>query len=675
MSEHNAANRLINEASPYLQQHAYNPVDWFPWSDEAFEKARSEDKPIFLSIGYSTCHWCHVMENESFSNEKIAKILNEHFISIKVDREQRPDIDALYMDAVTIMSGSGGWPLSVFMTADSKAFYGGTYFPPSDTLSMPGFDRVLLTIVDAWKTRRAELLESAATIEKLLAQSNLPAKTEVLSINVLHKAYTYLEENFDTQYGGFGQAPKFPQASHLSMLLRFWYRTGNRKALDMVEKTLDAMAKGGIYDHIGGGFHRYSTNRHWLIPHFEKMLCDQALLAGNYIEAYQVTGKQSYTAVAREILDYCLRDMKSDEGAFYSAEDADSEGKEGTFYAWSQKEMGSILGSQNAEIFNQCYGVTEKGNFHDNKNILHVESAMQDVADAQDILAKSRRLLLEHRAKRIRPHRDEKIITSWNALMISALSLAGAVLGESKYVTAAQKAVEFILGTLKKDGRLMRFYRNRQVIDKAFLDDYANLILALLDLYEATFDAKWLAEAENLTDEMVNLFADKKAGAFFQTGKDAEKLVVRYKPSYDGAVPSGNSVAALALLKLGRLTAENRFTDYGKKVLETFSGQLAKSPASFTAMLAALDFWFGPAQEIVIAGDRTQPDTKNMLNLAHSHFLPDAAEQIEKLNPFLRQQIPVNGKTTVYICENYTCKSPVVDINEFQNMLKKLAKI
>ncbi len=693
MSKHAAANRLINQASPYLQQHAYNPVDWFPWSEEAFEKARREDKPIFLSIGYSTCHWCHVMEEESFSSERIAKILNKHFVSIKVDREQRPDIDSLYIEAVTIMTGSAGWPLSVFMTADGKAFYGGTYFPPSDAISMPGFDRVLLTIADAWKTRRAELLESAATIENLLAQSNLPAKTEALSIDILHKAYTHLAENFDARYGGFGQAPKFPQASHLSMLLRFWYRTGNRKALDMVEQTLDAMAKGGICDHIGGGFHRYSTDRCWLIPHFEKMLCDQALLVGNYMEAYQVTGKKSYADVALEILDYCLRDMKSDEGAFYSAEDADSEGKEGTFYVWAQKEIESILGSENAMIFNRYYSVTEKGNFHGNTNILHSESAVQglakqfakDSSEIENVLAKSRTILLEHRAKRVRPHRDEKIITSWNGLMISSLALAGAVLGENKYVTAAQKAAEFISGTLKKDGRLMRFYRNGQIIDKAFLDDYANLILALLNLYEATFEPKWLAEAENLAGDMINLFAGEKDGAFFQTGKDAEKLVVRYKPSYDGAVPSGNSAAALALLKLGRLTAENRFTDYGKKVLDTFSGQFAKSPVSFTAMLIALDFWFGPAQEIVIAGDIAHSDTKNMLNLARSHFFPDAvlhlhptgsqAQQIEKLNPFLRHQVPVDGKTTAYICENYSCKSPAAGITEFENLLKKLAKV
>jgi uncharacterized protein YyaL (SSP411 family) len=495
--KHKYTNRLADETSPYLLQHAHNPVDWYPWSKEAFEIARKLDKPIFLSIGYSTCHWCHVMERESFENEHIAKIMNEHFVSIKVDREQRPDVDDVYMTAVRMMTGSGGWPLSVFLTPDGKPFYGGTYFPPKDMYGRPGFDSLLLAIADAWKNKRADLLESADKISSILQQSSEEPGKEALSTDTLNKSYLHLTRIFDSIYGGFGSAPKFPQPTNLSMLLSYWHRTGDKVALAMVETTLEAMAKGGMYDHLGGGFHRYSTDSRWLVPHFEKMLYDQALLSKVYVQAYQVTGKEDYARVAREIFDYIMRDMTDSKGGFYSAEDADSEGKEGLFYVWELKEIDEVLGMKNARIFNEYYGVTRKGNFEDNKSILNVKKSVEELAKQfkqgpkaiETVLAQGCSTLLEHRSKRIRPHRDDKVIAGWNGLMISALAYGGAALDDKKYINAATRAADFTLTTLRRDARLMRYYRAGKVIDLAYLDDYAFVIMGLLDLYEATFDA------------------------------------------------------------------------------------------------------------------------------------------------------------------------------------------
>ncbi|MHC4704461.1 MAG: thioredoxin domain-containing protein, partial [Planctomycetota bacterium] len=659
-TSHAYTNRLTNESSPYLLQHAHNPVDWYPWGDEALERAKREDKPIFLSIGYSTCHWCHVMERESFADERIAKIMNEHFVSIKVDREQRPDVDAIYMNAVQMMTGSGGWPLSVFLTPQGEPFYGGTYFPPTDVYGRPSFERVLLAIAEAWKQRREELVESAGKISSVLAGLSEQPAQETLSIDILRNAHLYFEQTFDSTYGGFGGAPKFPQASNLSMLLAYWHRTGDAKALAMVDKTLDAMAKGGIYDHLGGGFHRYSTDARWLVPHFEKMLYDQALLSTVYIQAYQATRNEDYARTAREVFDYVLRDMTAPEGGFYSAEDADSEGKEGLFYVWTLEEIESILGPEHAKVFVQYYGVTERGNFEDNKSIFNVTESLEDVAkrlkkdpaEAEGIIQQSRSKLLEHRSKRIRPHRDDKVIAGWNGLMISAMARGGAALQEPRYVTAAEKAGEFVLSKLRRDGRLMRYYRDGKVAGPGFLDDYAFVITGLLDLYEATFDARWLAEARKLTEQIIERFGDEEAGGFFLAAKDAEALIVRSKPGYDGAVPSGNSVAAFALLKLGRLTMERRFTYRGERVLKAFSAQITRSPTSLTAMLAALDFSIGPTQEIVIAGDPEQADTKDMVKIVRSRFLPravilfhatgDAGKAIERQVPFLEGQVAID---------------------------------
>jgi uncharacterized protein YyaL (SSP411 family) len=500
---HPHTNCLIGQTSPYLVQHAHNPVNWHPWGPEVFEIATRRDKPIFLSIGYSTCHWCHVMERESFEDEETARLLNQDFVSIKVDREQRPDVDDTYMRAVQMMTGSGGWPLSVFLTPDGKPFYGGTYFPPRAGFGRPGFKQVLESITQAWRERRVELLEAAGTLTKALSKPVERGPQQALSHEVLTKAFAALSEYFDPVHGGFGGVPKFPQPTTLTFLLNYWHRNGQPAALEMVEKTLDEMARGGIHDHLGGGFHRYSVDARWLIPHFEKMLYDQALLSRTYVQAYQITKKQSYSTTARDIFDYVLRDMTDACGGFYAAEDADSEGREGVFYVWTRDEIESVLGERDARVFCSYYGVARHGNFENDENVLHVAVSADELGakfglspqETEDLLAEARRKLLAHRHTRPRPGTDDKIIASWNGLMISAFAYGGAVLGESRYIDAARGAAGFVLDSLRVSGRLMRYWRAGQVAEKAFLDDYALLILGLIDLYEACFEVKWLREA------------------------------------------------------------------------------------------------------------------------------------------------------------------------------------
>mgnify|MGYP001591724168 CR=1 FL=1 len=681
-------NRLIKESSPYLLQHAHNPVDWYPWGAEAFEQAGRQNKPIFLSIGYSTCHWCHVMERESFENEQIARIMNENFVCIKVDREQRPDVDEIYMNAVTLTTGSGGWPLSVFLTPEGKPFYGGTYFPPKDLYGRPGFDRVLLSIAEAWRSRRQELIDSAGKLSEFLQYPGAPAQKANLSPEILMNAFNQFRGLFDPVNGGFGTAPKFPQPASLSMLLVYWHRTTDTQALHIVEKTLDAMAAGGIYDHIGGGFHRYSTDAQWLVPHFEKMLYDQALLSKVYLQAYQITRKEQYARIAREICDYVLRDMTDPAGGFYSAEDADSEGQEGTFYLWEPEQIASILDQDEAQLFNAHYGVTQRGNFEGNKTILSIVTPTEQLAKEfrknhgmiLNILTRARAKVFEARAKRIRPHRDDKVIAAWNGLMISSLAYGGAVLQEKKYLDAAVCCADFVLNTLSTNGRLRRYYRDGQVVGKAFLDDYAFMVMGLLDLYEATFETKWLIAAGKLSEEMIELFADAEQGGFFLAGRDDERLIARTMPGSDGAVPSGNSAAALALLKLGRLTMNEQFVEQGVKTLEVFSRQLEESPAYSSLMLEALSFWLGPAREIVIAGGADAEDTRRMLELLRGRFLPNAVVLLHdegkadpalyEIIPFVKNQTAIEGKATAYVCENYACKKPVNDIREFESLLE-----
>ncbi len=681
-------NRLADEPSPYLLQHAHNPVDWYPWGGEAFARAKAEDKPVFLSIGYSTCHWCHVMERESFEDEDTARLLNEDFIAIKVDREERPDLDETYMRAVQMMTGSGGWPLSVFLTPDGRPFYGGAYFPPRAGFGRPSFQHVLLAISQAWRDRRSDLLESAQTLTEALGRPLAAAPEQALSPEVLDNAFESLSSYFDDVHGGFGAAPKFPQPTMLMLLLNYWHRTGEKTALEMVEQTLEAMARGGIHDHLGGGFHRYATDARWLTPHFEKMLYDQALLSRTYIQGYQVTRKPVYARIARGTFDYVLRDLMHGDGGFYAAEDADSEGREGAFYVWKREEIEGLLGQPEAEVFCSYYGVTRAGNFESEENILHVATSIEELArrlgaDEQEVEARltdARDRLLARRGARPRPHRDDKIIASWNGLMISSLACGGAVLGEQSYIEAARRAAEFLLRSLVIDGRLMRYFRDGRAVEKAFLDDYGFLVLGLLDLYEAAFEVRWLHEARTLADRMILLFADEAEGGFFMAGTDAERLLSRDKPAYDGALPSGNAIAALALLRLGTLLMERRYTDEADKVLRRFAGQMAESPTASTALLLALDYRLGPAQEIVIAGDRAE--AQPLLAEVRCRFLPNATllfrptdaegDTLADLVPFTGALTPRDGRATAYVCENYACRRPVTTEADLRRLLDQL---
>ena len=690
-------NRLIHEKSPYLLQHAHNPVDWYPWGEEAFAKARKEDKPIFLSVGYSTCHWCHVMEDEFFSKPEMAKIMNDHFISIKVDREERPDVDNIYMQVVTAMTGSGGWPMTVILTPELKPFFGGTYFPPEDRWGSPGLKTILNTAAEKWRKERGQILESSESITQAVRSQaeTKAAMSHALDKKTLDKAYRQFESQFDSNYGGFGDAPKFPRSHVLSFLLRYRKRTGDAKALEMAEKTLQEMAKGGMHDHIGGGFHRYSTDGEWRIPHFEKMLYDQALLSKAYLEAYQATGKEEYARVAGEIFEYILRDMTDSGGAFYSAEDADSapdpsqpdKKSEGAFYLWSRDEIAQALGAEKADIFNFYFGVVEfKG-----KNVLYVAHSSDETAkkfgksreEMEVILKESKEILAGIRDKRLRPHRDDKILTDWNGLMISSLALGSRVLNEPRYQEAARKAADFLLEKMKrKDGRLMHRYRDGEVAITGFIEDYAFFTQGLHDLYEATFDPRYLKEAKFFLEEIFRLFWDKSGGGFFLTGKDAEKLIARTKELYDGAIPSGNSVATLSLLRVGRLTMNREIEGQARSTLDAFSADLDKFPSGFPQMLMALDFALGPSREIVIAGEKTDAKTQAMVQEVYSRFLPNKvvgfhplggkdAKKIEALSPFMENQKALDGKPTAYVCKNYICDFPTTEISKLKELLEK----
>lgn len=682
-------NRLINQTSPYLLQHAHNPVDWYPWSDEAFEEAKRQNKPVFLSIGYSTCHWCHVMERESFVDEVTAAILNEYFVSVKVDREERPDVDAVYMQAIQAMTGGGGWPLSVFLTPEGKPFYGGTYFPPNEIPGRPSFKRVLLAIADSWENKHSELLDSSEKINHVLRAIDKQSGSPNLSENILDKAKSNLENIFDEIHGGFGNAPKFPQPVNLSFLLRYWNRTSDAKALEMVLKTLDKMAEGGIYDHLGGGFHRYSTDIQWLIPHFEKMLYDQAQIAKVYIEAYQITKDKRYAKRATEIFDYVLRDMTDHNGGFYSAEDADSDDKEGVYYVWEHEEIERLLGNEEAKIFNEYYGATEKGNFEHGKNNLNVNESIENVTkkycidpnELEILLLRGRQKLLTQRRKRIRPYRDDKIIAGWNGLMISSLAFGGAVLNEPKYIRAAENASEFVLSTLQTDGRLKRYYRAGRAVGLGVLDDYAFLVAGLIDLYEADFNIRWLYEAKKLVLKMTKLFSNNDEGGLYLTGNDTKDLIARTQSAYDGAIPSGNSIAAVCLLKLGCLTMNQSFIEQAQRILEAYSAQLEKFPVSSCAMLSALDFWLGSTQEIVIAGDLKHRNTQQMINMVRNKYLPnsikiyhgnDYDQKLYDIVPFVKNQIAIDNRPTAYICQDYVCNKPVNNISDLDELLKNL---
>lgn len=673
-------NRLIQEQSPYLLQHAHNPVDWYPWGEEAFTRAREEDKPIFLSVGYSTCHWCHVMEEESFENEAIARFLNDHFVAIKVDREERPDVDQLYTSAVQALTGRGGWPMSVFLTPEGKPFFGGTYFPPDDRYGRPGFRSLLERIHTAWEADRGQVVDSAERMTALMREANqAPMADETageLGPELLTAAFGQLQGRFDSQQGGFGAAPKFPTPHNLTFLLRYAKRTGDEAALKMVQTTLDKMAAGGIYDHLGGGFHRYSTDDRWLVPHFEKMLYDQAGLTLAYTDAFLATGDAVYAEVVRGVLDYVLRDLRDEKGGFYSAEDADSEGEEGTFYVWTAQEIEAVLGPETARGVIEEYGVTQKGNL-EGHSILNREDVHRMVSpEVREALG----VLFDVREKRERPHRDEKIIAAWNGYMIEAFARAGRALGEPRYIEAAEQAAGFVREHLWDDGRLQRYHRgDAQTL--AYVDDYAFLGRGELALYETTFDPAHLAEANRIAGDMVRLFQQKE-GSFVMSGHDAEKLIVPIVESYDGAMPSGNSAAAVFLLRLGHLLGDRDLEQAGRDILRAFAKNAARSPSAHLELLSGLDFALGPISEIVIAGDPAglQADSplRDLMQIVWQAYLPNSVVAFRptgeegpalELIPYLKVQGAIDGKATAYVCRDYACQLPVHDAAELREQL------
>lgn len=678
-------NHLINEKSPYLLQHAENPVDWYPWCDEAFEKAKNENKPIFLSIGYSTCHWCHVMEKESFQDEEVAKILNENFISIKVDREERPDVDSVYMNICQAMTGHGGWPLTIIMTPDKKPFFAGTYIPKHSKYNRIGLIDLLQRIAQLWNENREKLLLLADQITDEIKQAltHIQPK-ETIDEQIFTQAYEQLESQFDPEYGGFGYAPKFPTPHNLMFLLRYWKMTGNLKSIIMVEKTLNSMSLGGIYDHIGFGFHRYSTDRQWILPHFEKMLYDQALISIAYLEAYQATGNSRYKKLCNEILSYVLRNLTNPDGGFYSAEDADSEGEEGKFYLWEFEELRRILNQDELNFVVEKFNVQKEGNYFDElrkgktgKNILYLTRELAEKED--EIWQKIRQKLFEHREKRIHPLKDDKILTDWNGLMITAFAKAYSVLKIEEYLNVARKGADFILKNLYKDGKLLHRFRDGEAKIDGYLDDYAFFIWGLLELYEASFETKYLKIAIDLAEIMIRLFWDGENGGFYFTDSENKDVIFRQKELYDGATPSGNSVALLDLIKLAKITGRNDFNEIVDKLVETFSTMVKKYPSAYTFFLSSLSFILTQSFEIFIVGEKDALD--EVLKVINSKFLPnkvilfkpsDEESDITTISPFASEYKEINGKTTIYICTNYECKKPVNDIKELSALLKEI---
>ncbi|MEE9165951.1 MAG: thioredoxin domain-containing protein [Candidatus Neomarinimicrobiota bacterium] len=689
-------NRLAEEKSPYLLQHADNPVDWYPWGEEAFEAAEREDKPIFLSIGYSTCHWCHVMEHESFQDSATAALMNEYFISIKVDREERPDIDNIYMTVCQTMTGRGGWPLTILMTPDKKPFFAGTYFPRETRFNQMGMKELIPKIGDIWRNDRGRLADRAESFVDELKRRISPVGTDLLDEEILNEAFTRFSQRFDEDRGGFQGRTKFPTAHNLSFLLRYWKRTGDSRALHMVEKTLKEMRWGGIYDHVGFGFHRYATDPEWLVPHFEKMLYDQAMNAIAYLEAYQATGKEAYANTARETFAYVLRDMTSPEGGFYSAEDADSEGEEGKFYLWTLDEIESILGHRESSMIAEIYNISENGNFREEasgqkrgKNIVHLQGSTADLAaeyglsesELRNRLNAARENLFQAREKRVHPFKDDKILTDWNGLMIAALAKGGRILGNDEYAHAARSAADFILDVLKtSEGYLLKRYRDGVASLPAHLEDYAFMVWGLLELYETTFEVSYLQQAVELTDTMIALFWDEEEGGFFFTSRNGEELIVRTKEVFDGAIPSGNSVAALDLLRIGRITGRSDLEEKAAAIGKVFSSQVKRYPPGHSQLLLSVDFGLGPSYEIVIVGDLDGDDTARMLQVVRAQFLPNkvvllkssngSGTQLAKLAPFTETQVAVNGNATAYVCQNYTCDSPTTDPDEMLNALR-----
>lgn len=689
--EHQYTNRLIYETSPYLRQHAHNPVDWYPWGPEAFERAKADDMPIHLSIGYSACHWCHVLAHESFENPETAALLNKYFINIKVDREERPDLDQIYMNAVQMMTRHGGWPMTVFLTPEGVPFYGGTYFPPEDRHNMPGFPRILLGVADAYRSRPDEVTETAASIlEELRNMGQARESNEIITAEILDTAERNIARSYDPRYGGFGSAPKFPAAMNLEFLLRQYHRTGQSETLEMIENTCRKMAEGGMYDQLGGGFHRYSTDAKWLAPHFEKMLYDNALLSRLYLHVYQQTKDDFYKRIAEETLDYVLREMTDERGGFYSTQDADSEGHEGKFFVWTVDEVQEILGEEDGALFCAFYDVTENGNF-EGKNILHVSRSLEEVAkeggvtaeSLQEVLERGRRELFEARERRIKPDRDEKVLTAWSGLMLASFAEAAAILERNDYRDAAEKNAQFVLENLKRDELLLRTYKDNQAKLNGYLDDYAFFIDGLTTLYQATGRLRWLEEAQTLADRMLEEFWDNEDGGFFYTGKSHEELIVRSKDYFDNATPSGNSVAAEALLHLAALTANE---DYSRKAVTIFRllrDPLKRYSSAFGRLLCALDFYLSTPKEIAIIGEGESEETRDLLREVWSRYLPNKiVAQIDgddkraaEVVPLLRDRPMIDGRASAYVCEHYTCQQPVSSAAELARQLSSGATL
>ncbi|WP_166241572.1 thioredoxin domain-containing protein [Paenibacillus turpanensis] len=678
MTTNKKPNRLANEKSPYLLQHAFNPVDWFPWSEEAFEKANQENKPIFLSIGYSTCHWCHVMERESFEDEEAAEVLNRDYISIKVDREERPDVDHLYMGVCQALTGQGGWPLTILMTPDKEAFFAGTYFPKRRRHGRIGLIELLEQVAAKWKDDRGEVVDSARKIMESTARRTLSTKAGEVSLELLDQAYSEYGQTFDETYGGFGEAPKFPTPHHLMFLLRYYHRTGKEHALLMVEKTLDGMHRGGLYDHVGFGFTRYSTDEQWLVPHFEKMLYDNALLAMAYTEAYQVTGKPKYSGIAEQIFTYVLRDMTDQEGGFYSAEDADSEGEEGKFYVWSEDEVLKVLGPELGELFCEVYDITAEGNFeghHSIPNLLQASlsrlaatrSVTEEALTAQ--LEQAREQLFQHREQRVHPGKDDKVLTSWNALMIAALAKGARAFDKPEYAYAAERAAHFVLTRLRReDGRLLARWRDGEAAFPGYIDDYAFMVWALIELYETTFDISWMKIALELNEDMIRLFWDEKDGGFYFYGSDGEQLPSRMKEIYDGAIPSGNSVAAYNIIRLAKYTDRAPLKELADRQLAAFGGTVQTYPPGHSMFMIAMDFALSPGSEIVIAGQEGDEERAKMKRVVRERFLPNAIvvqtreepqPEWGDLFPFTAGKHALEGNATAYVCSGYACQAPV----------------
>ena len=678
-------NRLINEKSPYLLQHANNPVNWYPWGEEAFEKAKNEDKPVFLSIGYSTCHWCHVMEKESFEDNEVAALMNDVFVSIKVDREERPDIDSIYMALCQAMTGSGGWPLNLILTQDKKPFHAMTYIPKENRFDRVGMMELIPQVKKLWDSHR-DMVEDAAdrNLDALDTGSSAGVKP---GVDILHQAYEQVLGLFDEEHGGFGHAPKFPTPHNLMFLLRYWKRTGDKMALMMVEKTLSAMHNGGIYDHIGFGFHRYSVDPEWIIPHFEKMLYDQAMLVMAYTEAYQATGKEEYKKTSCEILTYIMRDMTSHEGGFYSGEDADSEGEEGKFYLWTQNEIRQVLANEEDEVVTKIFNIKGNGNFPDGngRNIFYLLKTVPEESDFPDanMIDSLRGKLFKARENRVHPGKDDKILTDWNGLMIAALAKASQAFDEPGFSKAAKKAADFILSKMRSEkGMLFHRYRDGETAIPGFLDDYSFFIWGLLELYEATFDIHYLKAAIELNEDQRMHFWDNREGGFFMTSEDAGNILVRKKDIYDGAVPSGNSVAMLNLVRLGRIKADPELERKAEAIGQAFSRIIEKGPVGFTMLMSALDFALGPSQEIVIAGDLHAVDTKDMLKALRKEFIPnkvvifrpDGECEITHISEYTKNLPGRKGKATAYVCRNFNCALPETEPGKMLELLRSKVK-